>query len=155
MVDLEKIKREVRDVCNSIDVAFIALSDKHKEHEEAEKQISRLKGEIVLFEERKANAAVSARDEEAAASNEKKKYTEEKVKYRKLTDEIHLTHAQVLGEQQVELDSMRTRELSLLKADKGKVATETDMMAHERDAIKKEYLDFKNKLIELKKGIVV
>lgn len=155
MVDLEKIKREVKEVCRTLEAAFISLADKSKEHEEAERQIDRLKSEIVLLQERKANVAVDVRNEQELAQDKKKEYTDEKVKYRKLIDEENLAFAQVLAGHQSEIDVMRTRGMSQIKAEQGKVISEIEVAKRELGDMRKEYTDFKNKLLKLKEGIVV
>lgn len=153
MVDLEKIKREVKGVCQSIDNAFIALCDRSKEYEEVQNQIDARKGELLLLDERKANVIQSVRDEQNAAIEEKKQYTEEKLKYRKLRDEEKLALAEALAELQAELDSLRIREMSLLKSEQSKVISETKIFKQECDEVKTEYLEIKSLLTKLKKGI--
>lgn len=155
MVDLEAIKREVKDVCRSIDSAFVSLTDKAGERAEAERQVDAIKGEIVLLEQRKVNVIESLRTEEAASREEKKKYTEIKVKYRKLINEELLGYEQLLAKHQAEMDSLRTRELSLLKAEKRKVQTEIDIIKKELSEIKVEYTGIKDSLTKLKEGISV
>lgn len=155
MVDLEKIKREVEDVCDSIDRAFVSLGDKTKENDEAEQQISRLKGEIVLLQEKKSNFAVDLRNEQIAAQEKKKEYTAEKLKYRKLIDEERFAHAQVLGDHQTEIDSLRMREMSLLKSEQGKIISEINISKQELNDIKKEYLEIKMNLKNLRERIGV
>ncbi len=153
MVDLEKVKREVKDVCQSIDNAFVSLCDRSREYDELQYQIDARKDELLLLDERKVNLAQSVRDEQNAASEEKKQYTEEKLKYRKLRDEEKLGQAEAHAELQAELDSLRIREMSLLKSDRSKVISETKIFKQERDEVKTEYLEIKAMLTKLKKGI--
>ena len=153
MVDLEKVKREVTDVCRSIENAFIALCDRSKEYAELDNQIDARKAELLLLDNRKMNAAESVRAEERIAIEGKKKYTNIKVKNRKLIEKETLALAKVLGEHKAEIDAMRMREMSSLKAEQSKIKSEIEIFTQERDEVKREYNEVKNLLTKLKKGI--
>jgi len=155
VVDLEKIKREVDDVCKTIGNAFISLSDRSKEVDEAKRQIDMLKDEIVLLNERKANAAESAREEERISNETKKEHTEAKNKYRKLIDEEKLNHYRVLGEHEAEIEAMRMKGMSLLKSEQAKIISEIETGKQELANIRKEYRDYTAMLKNLRDGIKV
>ncbi len=153
MADFEKIKREVESVCNNMDIAFKNLTNKSQQYDEAQRQVNVLKDEILLLQERKANVAQSVRDEQNAASEGKKQYTDEKLKYRKLRDEGNLAHTEVLAKQQAEIDSMRIKGMSQLQAEQGKIVSEIKVFKQERDGIKKEYFEYKELFRKMKKEI--
>ena len=155
LVDLEAIKREVDAVCKTIDRAYVSLTDRSREVAEGKKQVDEVKSEIVLLQERKVNVKENLRAEEAAAKEAKKEHTTTKTKYRKLTNTLKMDHAKALSELESELESMRARELSLLNSDKVKIVREIDLAKKERDDLRKDYIDYKSKLMKLKEGISV
>ena len=155
MVDLEAIKREVDAVCKTIDNAYVSLTDRFREIAEGKKQVADIKSEIILLQERKVNVKENLRAEEAAAKEAKKGYTTTKVKYRKLTNELKMDHAKALSELESELESIRMREISMLKSDKVKVSREIDLAKKERDELRKDYINYKSMLAEFKERISV
>lgn len=151
-MDLEKIKRDVGDLCNNIESTYKDLSDRAEQHKEAERQINELKAEISLLNERKANVIKSVRAEQLLAGEEKKKYTETKIKYRNLIDEERLNYTETIDKIKAEIHLFRASELSLLKSDKDKMTKERDTVKDERDKLVINYASYKEKLKKLYTG---
>lgn len=155
MVDLEKIKRDAKELCNQVEVAMVALSDRDKEHSIQAAKILALNEDIKKLNERKGTVATDVRAECEAAATEKREYTASKNKYKKLIDEEKLRYAQVLGEHETEFDIKKMQMLSVLNAEQGKVISETKTMKSELDAMRKEYVTVKKNLQKIKEGIAV
>ncbi len=155
MVDLEKIKRDAKELCNQIEVAMVALGDRDKEYSVQAAKILAINENIKKLNERKGIVATDVRVECEAAAIEKKKYTAAKKKCKNLIKDENLRYAQILGEHEAEIEKKRIQALYILNAEQGKIVNETKAMKSELDTMRKEYISVKKNLQKIKEGIAV
>lgn len=149
MVELDKIRSDIKDLIADIESAFRKLERRGNEYQEEQDKIDARKTELLLLDQRKVNAIQSVKDEELAAAEKKKEHTEKKLKYRRLIAEEEENLSVHRGRVQKEVDSYRIKEMSSVKSERDKVVSETVIAKEELAKMRAEYAQTKRDIDNL------
>ena len=149
MVELDKIRSDIKDLVATIELAYRNLESRQGVFNEEEQKIDALKAEMLLLEQHKVNARQSFKDEQQSAAEKKKEYTDKKHKYRKLIEEEETALSLQRDRVQKEVDNYRIREMSQVKSERDKVIAETVMSKDELAKMRSEYSQTKRDLDSL------
>ena len=149
MVELDKIKNGIKNLCADMEQAYRNLDNRKTSCEEEDKKIELIKAELLLMEQRKVSMIQSVRDEQQAAADGKKEYTEKKHKYRKLIEEEETALSVYKDRVQKEVDNYRIKEMSSVKSERDRIISETVIAKDELAKIRTEYTQTKRDLDSL------
>jgi chromosome segregation ATPase len=153
LAEIEKIKRDARELCSLIEAAMRMLDNRDKDQGKAAARIPEIEEEIKKLKENKSLLTVDVRNEQRAAAEKKREYTATKQKYRNLIEEEAAAYIKLKEEHDTEFEIRKVSELSMLKEEQKDIIAKTKDMKAALENVKAEYARVRESLRKLKEGI--